>query len=255
MYLSVRSNRMSKTRWYLLLGLILVIASSAVYILEVLIFHNVHDTLFYLFQDLAFVPVQVLLVMLILDKLLQKKEKESLLNKMNMMIGVFFNEVGIGVISFFVETEKGISSLRKEMTIDNAWNAKAFESCKKFLKSYNPDLEIHQELLMRMKEYLLKHRDDMLRLLENPNLLEHDKFTDLLWAVFHLTDELYHRSSFDNLPKTDIDHLRGDMIRAFKLVVTEWLEYMKHLKNNYPYLFSIAIRTNPFNTDARIEVI
>jgi hypothetical protein len=245
---------MSKTRWYLILGISLVIASSTVYLMEILIFHNVHDTFFYLFQDLAFVPVQVLLVMLILDKLLQKKEKESLMNKMNMMIGVFFNEVGTDLISFFIETEKNITSLRKEIIIDSAWNTKTFESGKKFFKSYNSDLEINQDLLMRMKEYLLKHRDCMLRLLENPNLLEHDKFTDLLWAVFHLTDELHHRTSFDRLPETDINHLKGDMSRAFKLIVIEWLDYMKHLKNSYPYLFSIAIRTNPFDTNARIEV-
>jgi sensor histidine kinase YesM len=155
---------MSKTRWYLILGISLVIASSTVYLMEILIFHNVHDTFFYLFQDLAFVPVQVLLVMLILDKLLQKKEKESLMNKMNMMIGVFFNEVGTDLISFFIETEKNITSLRKEIIIDSAWNTKTFESGKKFFKSYNSDLEINQDLLMRMKEYLLKHRDCMINL-------------------------------------------------------------------------------------------
>ena len=205
-------------------------------------------------QDLAFVPVQVLLVMLLLDKLLQKKEKEALLNKMNMMIGVFFNEVGTGLISFFVETEKNIQDLRKEMIVSNAWGAKTFEAGKKYLSSHNPDIALNPEVLRRMKEYLLLHRDDMLRMLENPNLLEHDKFTDLLWAVFHLADELQHRASLDGLPESDMNHLKGDAVRAFKLVVTEWLEYMKHLKANYPYLFSIAIRTNPFNTEARIEV-
>jgi len=29
---------------------------------------------------------------------------------------------------------------------------------------------------------------------------------------------------------------------------------MKHLKTNYTYLYSMAVRTNPFNPDARIEV-
>jgi hypothetical protein len=245
---------MSKSRWYIILGIALIVVSTAIYLVQVFVFHDVRDTVFYLLQDLAFVPVQVLLVMLILDKLLQKKEKESLLNKMNMMIGVFFNEVGTGIISFFIETEKNITSLRNEIFIDNSWNTKSFESCKKLLISYNPEVAVNQDVLIRMKEYLLKHRDDMLRLLENPNLLEHDKFTDLLWAVFHLTDELHHRASFDHLPEADINHLKGDMTRAFKLIVVEWLEYMKHLKTNYPYLFSIAIRTNPFNSDARIEI-
>lgn len=222
---------------------------------QILAFHDSRNTAFYLLQDLAFVPVQVLLVMLILDKLLQKKEKESLLNKMNMMIGVFFNEVGTGLIAFFVETDKNMSRISDKMIIGNTWDSKLFEKSAELLKTHNPDISINPEILRRMKQYLMQHRDDMLRMLENPNLLEHDKFTDLLWAVFHLTDELHHRTSFDSLPATDINHLKGDISRAFKLVVIEWLAYMKHLKINYPYLFSIAVRTNPFNSDNKIEVI
>ncbi|MBA7569274.1 hypothetical protein ES708_11013 [subsurface metagenome] len=42
----------------------------------------------------------------------------------------------------------------------------------------------------------------------------------------------------------------------FKLTqISEWLDYMKHLKNNYPYLFSLAMRTNPFDANASVEVI
>jgi hypothetical protein len=245
---------MSHARWYLLLGLGLAATSVLVYVLQYLTFHNAHDTIFYMLQDLAFVPVQVLLVMLLLDKLLQKKEKESLLNKMNMTIGVFFSEVGTGLISLFAETEKNISSLRNELMIGTGWGSKRFDECRKFLNTFNPDVTLDPLLLGRMKDYLLARRGDMLQLLENPNLLEHDKFTDLLWAVFHLADELYHRKSFDALPESDLNHLSGDTARAYKLIVSEWLEYMRHLKTNYPYLYSIAVRTNPFNPDARIEV-
>jgi hypothetical protein len=245
---------MSHSRWYLLLGLGLAATSVIIYVLQYLTFHNAHDTIFYMLQDLAFVPVQVLLVMLLLDKLLQKKEKESLLNKMNMTIGVFFSEVGTGLISLFAETEKNISSLRNELMIGAGWGSNRFDECRKFLKTFNPDVTLDSLILGRMKDYLLERRGDMLQLLENPNLLEHDKFTDLLWAVFHLTDELYHRKSFDALPESDLNHLKGDTARAYKLIVSEWLQYMKHLKANYPYLYSIAVRTNPFNPDARIEV-
>jgi hypothetical protein len=89
-------------------------------------------------------------------------------------------------------------------------------------------------------------RDFLLRLLQNPNLLENDSFTNLLWAVFHLLEELHFRPSFENLPDTDLDHLSGDMKRTYTQIVTEWLSYMQHLKHHYPYLFSLAVRTNPF---------
>lgn len=246
---------MTNSRWYFVLGLSLILASIAIYMTQIMAFHDERNTAFYLLQDLAFVPVQVLLVMLFLDRLLQKKEKESLLKKMNMMIGVFFNEVGTGLITFLLMSDKNMASLRDSMLVGNAWDAKAFDKSVELLKSHNLDVSINPELLGRMKEYLLKHRDNMLRMLENPNLLEHDKFTDLLWAVFHLADELHHRASFDSLPDSDINHLKGDISRVFKLVVAEWIAYMKHLKADYPYLFSIAVRTNPFSPVNKIEVM
>lgn len=245
---------MKHSRWYIILAVILVTFSIVVYFFQFYTFHNLRDTLFYMLQDLAFVPIQVLLVMLLLDRLLQKKEKEALLKKMNMTIGVFFSEVGTGLISLFAETEKNNSSLRREMMIDASWGTKRFDESRKFLKNFTPEVTADPALLGVMKDFLLARRRDLLQLLENPNLLEHDRFTDLLWAVFHLGDELHHRASFDSLPGSDLNHLRGDISRAYKLIVGEWLEYMKHLKTNYPYLYSIAVRTNPFNPDARIEV-
>jgi hypothetical protein len=114
--------------------------------------------------------------------------------------------------------------------------------------------KVSGEGLTELRALLLGRRGFLLRLLGNPNLLEHDSFTDMLWAVFHLTDELTHRRSVSNLLESDYKHLLGDMKRAYTRVVREWLDYMQHLSRNYPYLFSIAIRTNPFNPEASITV-
>jgi len=51
------------------------------------------------------------------------------------------------------------------------------------------------------------------------------------------------------LPDTDYEHLAGDIKRSYILLVHQWLDYMKHLKDNYPYLFSLAMRVNPFDQD------
>jgi len=91
--------------------------------------------------------------------------------------------------------------------------------------------------------------------LENPILLEHGSFTNLLWAVFHLADELALRQNVMELSKPDHEHINGDARRAYLLLLKEWVHYMKHLKANYPYLYSLAIRTNPFDTAARPEVV
>jgi hypothetical protein len=49
-------------------------------------------------------------------------------------------------------------------------------------------------------------------------------------------------------------HLGGDIKRALGRLLGEWVDYMHHLKVEYPYLFSLAVRTNPFNPDAKVEV-
>jgi len=32
--------------------------------------------------------------------------------------------------------------------------------------------------------------------------------------------------------------------------VREWLAYVQHLKKNYPYMYSLSVRLNPFNPEA-----
>ena len=84
-----------------------------------------------------------------------------------------------------------------------------------------------------------------MRLLENPNLLEHDRFTDLLWAIFHLGEELSARESLEGLPESDMEHLAGDLARVHSQLATEWVAYAQHLKRDYPFLFSLVLRTHP----------
>lgn len=50
-------------------------------------------------------------------------------------------------------------------------------------------------------------------------------FSDLLRAVFHLTEELTARTDLAALPETDIAHLVSDTERAYVLMVHEWLDY------------------------------
>jgi hypothetical protein len=118
------------------------------------------------------------------------------------------------------------------------------------LKNFQYGIEVSKPDLASLKDFLLDRRDFMVRLLENPILLDHESFTDLLRAVFHLTEELAYREDPMQIPNTDRAHIAGDMKRAYHLLVHQWLEYMEYLKINYPYLFSLAMRTNPFDRQA-----
>jgi hypothetical protein len=67
---------------------------------------------------------------------------------------------------------------------------------------------------------------------------------------FVLTEELAYRSDTACLPSSDIGHLSRDVKRVYHLIVGEWLSYMRHLKKNYPFLFSLAMRINPMDRSA-----
>jgi hypothetical protein len=72
--------------------------------------------------------------------------------------------------------------------------------------------------------------------------------------VFHLAEELSARNQTHNLPDSDYEHLSNDIKRAYGVLVSQWLAYMRHLNRDYPYLFSLALRTNPFDKDASVVV-
>jgi hypothetical protein len=63
-----------------------------------------------------------------------------------------------------------------------------------------------------------------------------------------------NRKSFKNQPESDLKHVEIDIKRAYVLLIKEWLSYMEYLKGSYPYLYSLAIRQNPFDKNATITI-
>ncbi|HCJ67297.1 MAG TPA: hypothetical protein DHV62_08255 [Elusimicrobia bacterium] len=245
---------MKRFNWQILLGLSLVVLSAFLYFVHYLIFRDTHHIFIYLLGDLAFIPVEVLVVTLILHRLLTEREKRAMLEKLNMVVGAFFSEVGTRLLKSFSNFDPDVERIRKDLVVSKDWTEQEFRSLSQHLKNYEYIIESKKGNLEDLKSLLVGKRNFLLRLLENPNLLEHDTFTNLLWAVFHLTEELEYRIDLKQLPDSDYEHLANDMKRAYTLLISEWLVYMKHLQESYPYLFSLAMRTNPFDLNASIEV-
>ena len=241
---------MKRFSWQILLGLSLVVLSIGFYLLHYAIFRDPHHIFIYLIGDVAFVFIEVLMVTLIIHQLLSEREKRARLEKLNLVIGVFFSEVGTRLLTYFSDFDPKLDQIRKELVVTNDWSEQEFLSARKRLKNYDYGVEIEKVELEDLAKYLMGKRDFALRLLENPTLLEHESFTELLRAVFHLTEELISREDFTQLPDTDYHHLAGDIKRAYVSLVHQWFDYMKHLKDDHPYLFSLAMRANPFDQNA-----
>ena len=233
---------------------IMAAASVVLYGIDYLLFGRAGEIGFGLLGNLAFLPVYVLFVTLMIEKILRQRERESLHQKLNMVVGVFFSEVGSPLLKACREFIRESPELATLLNVSPQWKAADYQRNIEYLKQHDIHVDSRLGDLACLKSFIVARREFMLGLLENPNLLEHDEFTDLLWAVFHLLEELQARQSLTELPAADLDHLSGDIKRAYSHLLRVWVSYMQHLQRDYPYLFSLAIRLNPLNPAARAEL-
>jgi voltage-gated potassium channel len=180
------------------------------------------------------------------ELLVNRRENEVRKQKLHMVTGLFFSELGNKLMLLFCSMDSRLEDMRKDLIFTNDWTDEDFSRVAQDLEAHSFDVTVQGGTLEELRTVLEAKGPILLRLLENPILLERESFTELLRAVFHLRDELLHRNDLQTLPETDHAHLAGDIKRAYRLLVMEWLGYLGYLKKHYPYLFSLALRTNPF---------
>ena len=236
--------------WKIFLGLSLIALSVLLYAFNYLIFRDANYMFRLFLAQLGFLPISVLLVTIIISQLLSQQAKAAKLRKLNMVIGAFFSEVGNDLLKIFSSYDRKLADFQGEIKNLANWSDLDLASFQRRLGNFGSEIVIGERDLAALRAFLLAKRDFLLRLLENPNLLEHDSFANLLLAVFHLTEELAQRQDLKHLSPGDREHLPGDIERAYVSLIAEWLAYMRHLQKNYPYLFSLAWRINPFDPEA-----
>lgn len=233
-------------RRFFILGAIFIASSALIYFIHYQIFHDPHHIFIYMVGDLAFVPLEVFLVVIVIESILARREKQSRMEKLNMVVGTFFSEVGnylLGDLLTFCTKRREIC---QHLNVKSEWGKDDFQKARDFTYDMALSLEDIDLGLGRLKSFLARKRGFMLRLLDNPNILEHEYFTSLLWAVFHLDEELESRPSLKDLPRSDLEHLANDIHRVYEQLVMQWLSYLEHLKTEYPFLYSLILRTHPF---------
>jgi hypothetical protein len=220
--------------WQLRLGAALVVLSGVVYVFHYAIFRDAHHIFLYLVGDIAFVFLEVLMVTLIIHELLNRREKQQRMEKMNMVIGAFFSEVGTNLLRHFSDWDKGLGDARERLKVTTLWTEEEFERVAVTMKDHAYRVDPLAVNVAELRTLLEESDEFLLRLMENPNLLEHERFTSLLMATFHLAEELLARKEQDELPESDIRHLAGDADRVYGQLARFWLDYMRYLKKNYP---------------------
>lgn len=250
---------MKRLSWNTRFALWLSIATFGLVLLNYTLFHHVKliawgDTFgFYALLDLSLVPVQVLVTTLFINKILERRQRAEMMQKLHMVIGAFFSEVGDSLLRGITAMDSDCSA-RNYFLVKRSWTAEDYAEARRAITQYDYAVSATPEDLRRLVGLLAGKKSFLLGLLQNQILLEHESFTDMLWAVTHLAEELEYRSDFDNLPRADRLHLDLDIKRAYAALTVEWLDRMQHLQEAYPYLFSLAVRTNPLDPAASVVV-
>lgn len=248
-----RNSRVSESRWILILVVTCITLAVTCYTVDYLLFRDAQNIVQFLLEETGFVFVSVILVTLVLDKILTSREMVNRMQKLNMVIGAFFSEIGTELITLVADFDGNLPQLARHLILTSDWQPADFVKAKETVMQHKADVSVPEGDLKKLRDLLYNNQGFLLSLLQNPNLLENEAFTDLLWALFHTSEELNNRKDLDGLTNADKVHISGDLARAYKALLCEWLSYLSHLKTNYPYLFSFAIRTNPFDPGARVE--
>jgi hypothetical protein len=185
---------MKHLKWQILLSASLLAISAIVYLIHYAIFRDAHHIFIYMIGDIAFVFTEVLLVTIIIHQVLAFREKRLLLEKLNMIIGAFFSEVGKELLKLFATFDPQVDRIRQSLVVTDRWSTEQFLEVSKRLTEYRHDIDITRNSLDTLKQTLVREREFLLRLLENQNLLEHDSFTSLLMAVLAICP--FNRPSF-----------------------------------------------------------
>ncbi len=242
--------------WELRLIAALLCASVLMYAVKFLVFgdNGESNTLSYIFNSLGFLPINILIVTLIINRLLTMRAKREQQEKMKMVVGIFFSEMGSALLKLFVSCDPSADALRHVLTVQKSWTPADFARAAQQIDSLPMLASPSADDLMRIRDLLRTHHDFLLRLIENPMLLEQSLIPKLLQDLFHLEEELSSRGDIAALPQSDIAHLGGDVNRVYGNLASVWLDHMEYLSRYYPYLLSLSIRKSPFALHADVVV-
>ncbi|WP_407375683.1 hypothetical protein [Methanobrevibacter sp.] len=251
------SKRLS---WKAKFSILMVILIIVIYGSNYLVLGDAEHIISYIWTHLGFIPVDILIVAFLLDEIIERKEKEAMLEKLDMLMSTFFSEIGNDLISQLSSVNKYKANTENLKSIKN-WTDEDYEKKLNELKTTTIDFsamdiaaEDREEFLENLRVLLSSKREFIINLINNPNLLEKEEFTGLINAILHLDEELEHRKDFALVSDADFGHLNGDMQRVYNKLVHEWVYYLRYLNKHYPYMIALIIRTNPFDETASVYV-
>ena len=189
----------------------LLLLSLILHYIHVLIFKDIHHTMIFLVADIAFIPMEVFFTSMILERMLERREKEHGKEKLNMLVGVFYAEIGTQLLGYFVEQDDRVSICKKLRIKDpSIWDEDYFKRLQQLNSTYHYEVSLEKVDLIQLKDLLHDGKNLLITLMTTESLHDHETFTEMLMLIMHLKEELDLRD-ISSLNESERLHLEQDM--------------------------------------------
>ena len=104
----------------------LIILSILLYVVHFLIFKDIHHITLFALEDLAFVPIEVVFVSLILHRVIASNDRKKKMSKLYMVIEMFFSEVGSELLRVFATNDTKLKEIQNDLMVKEDWTNRDF---------------------------------------------------------------------------------------------------------------------------------
>ena len=122
----------------------MLVLSVIFYVAHFLIFRDSHHIFMFLLSDIAFVFIEVFLVTIIIHQVLHEWEKQSHLKKINMVIEIFFSEIGRRLLIYLSNYDENIDKIHDFLIVKNQGENINFKRALKEVKNYKAHININK---------------------------------------------------------------------------------------------------------------
>jgi hypothetical protein len=144
------------TRWKLIAGIGLVNLSLAFLTAHYLVFIGCASPVYFFMGDLAFIPIEVLIVTIIIDQMLVSRDRQQRMEKLNMVIGIFFSRVGTQLLDRFAKADPGEMPLWKRMAGGNDLTVEKFKAMHSGPGGWHAKVDPARVDMDALREFLLQ---------------------------------------------------------------------------------------------------
>lgn len=226
--------------------LLLLCASALLYAIHYLIFRDLHHLAIFGLHELAFVPLEVILVTLGLDQLVEKTHREEARSKVSIIETLYFNESGGTMLRYLTSFDPDAARLRELLQVTEDWHPSDFRQAIRQLKSYPFLLDLDRIDFFGLHYHLSQRHEYYRSMLENPALTQSEAFTEMIMKIYLLWEELDGRTNLYQLPEKDRSYLAELLHEIYRELTEYWLDNVYNHSIHNRFRLHRAIESNPF---------